>query len=153
MPDTADQELVFGYDSSPGVDAQALANRQALIDAFGRLARGEEEAFWALFDPDASFHEASCLPYGGSHQGLDAIKRGYQEMCATFSQMRSEFHEVLTAGDYCILYQTIAFTVAANGNQGGFPVAELFRFQNGRIVEWRANYFDACLMARLINGE
>ena len=51
----------------------------------------------------------------------------------------SEFHEVLTAGDYCILYQTIAFTVAANGNQGGFPVAEMCRFRNGRIVEWRAN--------------
>ena len=96
MPETADQELVFGYDSSPGVDAQALANRQALIDAFGRMARGEEEAFGPV-DPDASFHEASCLPYGGSHQGLDAIKRGYREMCATFSQMRSEFHEVLTA--------------------------------------------------------
>ena len=41
-----------------------------------------------MFAPDATFHEASCLPYGGSHQGLDAIKPGYQEMCATFSQMR-----------------------------------------------------------------
>ena len=56
-------------------------------------------------------------------------------------------------GDYCILYQTIAFTVAANGNQGGFPVAEMFRFKDGKIVEWRANYFDACLMAKLIKGE
>lgn len=153
MPDTADQELILGYKSGRGVDEQALANRQALIDVFDQLLRGEEEGFWAMFAPDAAFHEASCLPYGGTHQGLEAIKAGYQQMCATFSAMRSEFHEVLTAGDYCILYQTIAFTVAANGNQGGFPVAELFRFRQGKIVEWRAHYFDACAMAKAINGE
>ena len=153
MPDTADQEMVLGYQSGVGVDAQALANRQALIDVFEQLQRGEEQGFWALFDPDASFHEASCLPYGGAHHGIDAIKRAYGEMCSTFSAMRSEFHEVLTGGDYCILYQSIEFTVAANGNQGGFPVAEMFRFRNGKIVEWRANYFDACLMAKLIKGD
>ncbi len=153
MPDTADQELVLEYKSGKGVDAAALANRQALIDVFDQLLRGEEEGFWAMFDPDATFHEASCLPYGGTHKGLAAIKAGYLQMCATFSAMRSEFHEILTAGDYCILYQTIEFTVAANGNQGGFPVAELFRFKDGKIVEWRANYFDACLMAKLIKGE
>lgn len=153
MPDTADQQLVLGYKDSAGVSEQALANRQALIGVFDQLQHGEDAGFWALFDPEASFHEASCLPYGGSHHGIEAIKRAYGEMCSTFSAMRSEFHEVLTAGDYCILYQTIEFTVAANGNRGGFPVAEMFRFSDGRIVEWRANYFDACLMARLIKGE
>jgi len=153
MPDTADQELVLGYQSGGGVSQQAIANRQTLIDVFEQLQRGEEQGFWDLFDPDAAFHEASCLPYGGTYQGLKAIKQGYLAMCATFSAMKSEFHEVLTAGDYCILYQSIEFTVAANGNKGGFPVAEMFRFRNGKIVEWRANYFDACLMAKLIKGE
>ncbi len=152
MPDTADQQLVLAYKGGKGVDATALANREALIAVFDELLQGKEEGFWALFDPDASFHEASCLPYGGSHHGIEAIKRGYGEMCATFSAMRSEFHEVLTAGDYCILYQTIAFTVAANGNTGGFPVAEMFRFRDGKVIEWRANYFDACAMAKAIEG-
>ena len=153
MVDTAEQVMVMGYKAGRGVDEQALANRQALIEVLDQLQRGEEEGFWALFDPDASFHEASCLPYGGSHQGIEAIKAAFYTMCATFSAMHTEFHEVLTAGDYCILYQSIQFTVAANGNQGGFPVAEMFRFRDGRIVEWRANYFDACLMAKLIKGE
>jgi len=153
MVDTAEQVMVMGYKTGRGVDAQALANRQALIQVLDQLQRGEEEGFWALFDPEASFHEASCLPYGGSHHGIEAIKTAFYTMCATFSAMHTEFHEVLTAGDYCILYQSIRFTVAANGNEGGFPVAEMFRFRNGRIVEWRANYFDACLMAKLIKGE
>lgn len=85
-------------------------------------------------------------------QGFAAIQRAYAEMSATYSGMRSEFHEMLTAGAYCILYQTITFTVAANDNPGNLPVAEMFRFQNSRIIEWRANYFDADLVARAIRG-
>ena len=42
--------------------------------------------------------------------------------------MKSEFHEVLTAGDYCILYQSIEFTVAANGNQ------DVVHARNPRLV-------------------
>jgi ketosteroid isomerase-like protein len=148
----ADQTLILSYRQGKGVDEAALANRAALIAAFEALLAGDDAPFWALFHPDAVFHEASCLPYGGAHQGLDAIKRAYLQMCGTFSAMRSEFHEILTAGDYCILYQTIAFTVAANGNTGGFPVAEMFRFEDGKIAEWRANYFDACAMAAAIGG-
>jgi ketosteroid isomerase-like protein len=152
MPDHSETEMIIGYRASPGVDANALANRQALIDAFDALLAGDDAPFWALFDPDATFHEADCLPYGGAHQGMAAIRRAYAHMSATYSAMRSEFHEVLTAGAYCILYQTITFTVAANGNTGTLPVAELFRFRGKRIIEWRANYFDADLVARAIRG-
>jgi len=152
MTDNPDFEMILEYRTSPGVDSTALANRQALLAAFDGLLTGDDARFWALFDPGASFHEASCLPYGGSHQGIEAIKRAYGEMSATFSAMRTVFHEVLTAGEFCILYQTITFKVAANGNTGSFPVAEMFRFKEGRIVEWRANYFDACLMASAIKG-
>jgi uncharacterized protein len=148
----SDLAMVLEYRESPGVDATALANRQSLLAAFDALVAGDDAPFWALFDPDASFHEASCLPYGGSYAGIEEVKRGYAQMCATYSGMRSTFHEVLTAGDYCILYQTITFTVAANGNTGTLPVAEMFRFRNGRIVEWRANYFDACMVAKAITG-
>ena len=109
MVDTAEQVMVMGYKTGRGVDEQALANRQALIEVLDQLQRGEEQGFWALFDPEASFHEASCLPYGGSHHGIEAIKAAFYTMCATFSAMHTEFHEVLTAGDYCILYQSIEF--------------------------------------------
>lgn len=153
MEDNPAFAMILEYRNSPGVDATALANRQALLAAFDGLLAGDDAGFWSLFDDDASFHEASCLPYGGSHQGIAAIKRAYAQMSATFSAMRTVFHEVLTAGEFCILYQTITFTIAANGNTGSFPVAEMFRFKAGKIIEWRANYFDACAMAWAINGD
>lgn len=153
MAETQDFEMILEYRDSPGVDATALANRQALIQAFDQMLAGDEAPFWALFDDEASFHEASCLPYGGDHRGIAAVRKAYAEMSATYSGMRTVFHEVLTAGEYCILYQTITFRVAANGNSGTLPVAEMFRFRSGKIVEWRANYFDADLVARAIRGD
>jgi ketosteroid isomerase-like protein len=140
------------YRQSPGADERAKANRQRLIDAFDAIVAGDMAPFWALFDPDVTFHEAHCLPYGGAHQGLEATQRAYAEMSATYSGMKTVCEDVLTSGDLCILYQTITFTVAANGRTGTLPVAEMFRFRGERIIEWRANYFDADLVARAIRG-
>ena len=34
------------------------------------------------------------------------------------------------------------------GETGSMPVAELYRFRDGKVIEWRAMYFDASIMAR-----
>ena len=140
------------YRQSPGADERAKANRQRLIAAFDAIVAGDMAPFWALFDPGVTFHEAHCLPYGGAHQGLEATQRAYGEMCAAYSGMKTVCEDVLTSGDLCILYQTITFTVAANGRTGTLPVAEMFRFRGDKIIEWRANYFDADLVARALRG-
>jgi ketosteroid isomerase-like protein len=138
------------YRCSQGVDEIAVRNRQSLIDALDCLLEGDWGAFWALFDPEVTFHEASCLPYGGEYRGLEATKRAFAEVCATYSAVSSRMHDVLTAGDLCMLYQTSTNRVASNGNTWSFPVAELFRFRDGKVVEWRALYFDAQMAAKAI---
>jgi ketosteroid isomerase-like protein len=61
--------------------------------------------------------------------------------------MHSEFEAVLASRDIVILYQKIEFEAAMTGKTGELPVAELFRFRDGKVIEWRAHYFDACLVA------
>jgi hypothetical protein len=141
-----------GYRTSGGVDATAIANRQALIDAYDEIAAGNWEPFWLLFDAEATFHEAPCLPYGGSHRGLDATKKAFAEISRSFAALRAEYHEVLTAGEYCIAYLTIDFQVQEHGADWRLPVAEIFRFRDGRIIEWRINYFDATIMLQALGG-
>ena len=152
MAAETDLHMVALYNQSPGPDETARANRGALIEAFEAIRAGDQAPFLAMLDPEVTFHEAACLPYGGSHVGLEATLAAYQKMTETFSDMRTVCEDVLTSGDLCILYQTITFTVKANGNKGTLPVAEMFRFRDGRIIEWRANYFDADLVARAIRG-
>lgn len=147
-----DQAIVMRFRDIPVTDAVAEGNRRILIDALKKLIGGDSEGFWAIYDPDVVFHEASCLPYGGEHRGLAATKAAFAQIEETFGAMKSVFEAVLAAEDIVILYQTITFTVRGNGNSGSLPVAELFRFRNGKVIEWRAHYFDACLVATAING-
>jgi len=147
---TDTQSIVLEYEKFPAFDETAQANRQAITDALVAMAGGDADAFWSLFDPDATFYEASCLPYGGAHHGLEAVQRAFGELAASFSKMHSEFEALLASRDIVILYQHIDFESAKTGKTGGFPVAELFRFKDGKIIEWRAHYFDACEMAEAL---
>ena len=150
--DVSDQKMIVQFCDSPEADAVARANRKTLIDALSSLMAGGEAAFWAIYDPDVVFHEAPGLPYGGAHHGLEATKSAFAEMCATYADMHTVFEAVLADQDIVILYQTITFKVAANGNTGTLPVSEMFRFRDGKVIEWRALYFDTAMVAKAITG-
>ena len=70
----------------------------------------------------------------------------------TFSGFSTVFEAILAAQDFAILRQTVDFKVRASGNRGTMPVTELFRFRDGKVIEWRAIYLDVCLVAKAING-
>jgi len=148
--DTSGQQMVLAYRDQPGFDATAEANRKRITETLDALAAGDGEALWRIFDPDVTFHEASCLPYGGAHRGLEATKAAYAQLCDCYSAMHAVMEAVLASRDIVILYQTITFTAKATGRPGTLPVCELFRFREGKVVEWRANYFDACLVAKAL---
>jgi ketosteroid isomerase-like protein len=137
----------------PVTDPVAERNRKILLEGLDRLLSGDVEGFWSIYDPDVTFHEASCLPYGGSHHGVAAARAAHGQVEKYFESLHSVFEAVLASEDIVILYQTITFRVRTNGNTGTLPVAELFRFRDGKIVEWRALYFDACLVSKAIKGE
>jgi hypothetical protein len=145
-------EMTVRYHTSPDEDAMAAANRAKLIEALDALTSGDEASFWSIFDEGVVFYEASCLPYGGVHQGLEATKQAFAHMGQVFSSMKADLEGVLATRDIAILYQTINFRVRDNGNTGTLPVAELFRFRDGKVVEWRAHYFDSAMVARAISG-
>jgi ketosteroid isomerase-like protein len=150
--DNADLAMVLQFRDAPSFDATAERNRTLLVGALEQIEAGNFEAFWDIYDPDVTFYEASCLPYGGAHRGLEATKRAYAQLSATFSEMKSVMEAVLASRDLCILYQSISFRTAEAGIAASFPVCEVFRFRDGKVIEWRACYFDACLMAKAIKG-
>jgi len=150
---TEDFPLVIKYRDIPVTDEVAERNRRTLLDGLDKLFGGDVEGFWAIYDPDVVFYEASCLPYGGEHKGIAAARAAHGQIEQTFGYLHSVFEAVLAAEDIVILYQTITFEVRDNGNKGSLPVAELFRFRDGKVIEWRAHYFDACMVAKAIKGE
>jgi ketosteroid isomerase-like protein len=143
--------MVLEYQDYSGDErAVSARNQKAVMDALDAVKNGDFELFWALFDPEVVFHEAPCLPYGGSFVGFEAAKKAYLNLSSHYAKMNTVVKAVLAGHDYVIIYQTIAFEVAANGNKGGLPVSEMLRFRNGKVIEWRALYFDAAMVTQLL---
>jgi hypothetical protein len=149
----SDLSVALSYRNAPEDRETAESNRRIIMDVLDRLVAGHGDAFWEIFSPDVVFHEAACLPYGGAHRGLEATRKAFDVLCNTFSDNKVVFEQVLAAGDIVIAYQTISFRVQKNGNAGAIPVAELFRFRDSKVVEWRACYFDSNLVAAAIDPD
>jgi ketosteroid isomerase-like protein len=145
--DDIGQNMILEYRDAPGFDETAERNRSLITDALEGLLEGDSEALWRIFDSDVTFYEASCLPYGGSHRGIEATKAAFARLQDCFSAMHSRMEAVLASRDVVVAYQNITFTAKATGKSGTLTVCELFRFRDGKVIEWRAHYLDACLVA------
>ena len=82
MDTTDDLAMVLAYRDAPDFDDTAQRNRALLAGALDQIEAGNFEAFWDIYDPEVTFHEASCLPYGGTHRGLAATKAAYAQALA-----------------------------------------------------------------------
>jgi ketosteroid isomerase-like protein len=146
----SDLALVLQYRHAAVDPAVTERNRQQVLAALDAVAAGDMDTFWSMFDDEVVFHEAACLPYGGSHRGLEAAKKAFLHMSDTFSNNHVVFEAVAAAEEIVTAYQTINFEVKRNGATGQLPVAEIFRFRDGKVIEWRACYFDSNMVAEAI---
>ena len=149
-----DWEFRFDLPEPPGAgdEEKTERNRKILMTAFAALAAGDADSFWSIYDPDVVFHEPSSLPYGGAHKGLKATQEAVSRMSGAYAQLRTTFEEIVFARDIALAYQTITYRIKGNGNTGTMPVAELYRFRDGKVIEWRALYSDPALLAEAIAG-
>ena len=137
------------YRSAPGTE-DTEQNRRNLLDTMDRLVGGEQDALWTLFDPEVVFHEAECLPYGGSHYGLEAARAAHGTIYQYFDSIKIDLEQVLAAGNIAIAYATMHYRVRKNGRTGTFTLAEVYRFRQGKVIEWRVHYFDASKVAEAL---
>jgi uncharacterized protein len=138
-------ELKLRFRETAGLEGIAARNREAIMRAYESLAAGNVDAWWSVFDPDVVFHEAACLPYGGTHRGLDAAKKANAGIFEAYDWSKAVIEDIAASGNMTIAYLDFSCRGKATGRTTSFPIAELYRFCNGKVVEWRACYFDVTL--------
>ncbi len=116
-------------------------NRQTVVDAYVAYAEGRHDDFFALFDAEVELHEASTLPYGGVYKGIKEFRHGIDRMLASWAEMRFEIEAITAGGDLVFVHFNTAAT-ARNGRSYAFPVLELWRFKDGKVIEMRPIYWD-----------
>jgi ketosteroid isomerase-like protein len=106
------------------------------------MLAGDGEAMIRLLDPEVFFTEAPSLPYGCEARGIAGVRQGIAGIHAAWRELRAEIFEYAAAGDIVIAYMVIDGISEATGRRYQGPLAELFRFRNGKVVEWRPLYWD-----------
>ena len=118
------------------------ANRERLHTAYIALAAGDGEALFKLLDDEVRFSEAASLPYGVTGTGIEAARQGVAGMFGAWTHLHTEFTHFTASHDMVIAYLHMTATSRATGQIYAGPAAEVFRFRNGKIVEWHPIYWD-----------
>jgi ketosteroid isomerase-like protein len=148
-----DYGIDLKYRSAAPSEEDTEQNRRNLLAALDRMVAGDNGALWELFDDTVVFHEAECLPYGGSHHGIEAARAAHATIYEWFDSIHIDLEQILAAGDLAIAYAWMTYRVRRNGRKGRFPLAEVYRFRGGKVIEWRVHYFDASTVAEALAAD
>ena len=133
-------ELVIN--PSEGITATTLKNREIIEKAYLKTLNGHDTALWDILHPDVEFYEADSLPYGGHVTGVKAASAAVQRMLDAWSELRVEIFDYMASGDIIIAYLRMTATSRATGKIYEGMTAELFRFNDSKVIEWRVIYWD-----------
>ena len=141
-PTAPNFELILDLGRDTGNAETAWKNREILAKAYRDMIAGDDQSLVKLLDPNVVFEEAAGLPYGVKAKGIENTLAGVQGMFGAWSHLRVEISHFAADGDVVIAYMTMVATSRATGKIYDGVTAELFRFKNGKIVEWRPIYWD-----------
>jgi ketosteroid isomerase-like protein len=147
------RSLTLAYRDDEAFGEVAQANRKILTDALDQVIAGNVDAFYNVFDPDVTYIIPESMPYGGTFHGLEATRRAHSSIGDNYLSVDCTMEAVLASRDICIMYQTVDFETKGNGNKVTLPIAEVYRFRDGKVIEWVVCYSDAAQLAAAITGK
>jgi ketosteroid isomerase-like protein len=109
---------------------------QAIYDHCGR---GEWAQAEALLTADFFVSEGSTMPYAGVFRGKGALRQLMETVFGMMDIAALDVHAITVGGDYAV---GVLDVVLAGDERERIPVAEIFRFRDGKVCEIRPHYFD-----------
>lgn len=115
------------------------------VEAF---TTGDIATVLSNFHPDCQVHEADSLPYPGTYKGRGGFTELLTVMGAAFE---IDFHssEIIDAGETVVIRVEATFASRASGRKVTMPVVEVYRFQDGMIIDCDVFYKDAAALGVL----
>ena len=118
------------------------SNKDIVREFMATARRGDVEALRALFHPEFRIVEADGLPYGGTRRGVEGLLGLVHEVFSTWKDCRVEVRQLVAEDDCVFVLAEMSGRGRAEAEPFRVPIAELYRFRDGCIVEIRPFYFD-----------
>lgn len=117
--------------------------------AYDRLFAGDLEGFLDALAEDCVLIEAETLPYGGTHEGREAIRAVVHQILGLFDVFRFDIADMTASNKSVIAYGTMTLRGVRTGMEIAFPLAERWTVSDGRVRQITAIYGDT---ARVIEA-
>jgi uncharacterized protein len=103
---------------------------------------GQTDEFFEMFDDDVVLVEADSLPYGGTYKGKEIVMKSILGVMSYFDKMTLDIETITAGDDFVIAYGRFAATGLATGMKVSFPLAEVWKLKNGKVVYLNPVYGD-----------
>ena len=104
------------------------------------------DEFAKLCHPDFAVRESPSLSYAGEYRGLDGFKEILGIVMGHYSNFEME-PTCYTGGDnYVIALVSFSGTGIKTGKEFKSELAEVFRFEDGKVIEIKPFYWDPIML-------
>ena len=97
-------------------------------------------------DPDCVLHQPASLPYGGEWRGPAGFEAWMKAFGAQWSSLEVRDPRFYPSGDLVVSHSHVHAVARASGRTIDWPLLQLFRVRDGRILELRPFHWDTAAM-------
>lgn len=124
------------------MDSVAERNLAIVKQSYDAYKAGDWDGFFRPFDENIVVHEAASLPYGGEYRGIDELKTLSRRMLQTWEESSFNIMEFTAGGELVIVHFQMNILGRTTRKSFSFPVLELWRLKDEKVVEMRIFYWD-----------
>jgi ketosteroid isomerase-like protein len=124
----------------------AAQNKALLEEIYDAFFAGDLERWFTFIDEGSALIEVDCLPYGGAHRGVAAIRAAIDQILTCWDEGRFEIDEIYASEKSAIAYGTMHWTARATGRSVSFPLAEHWTFDGRKVRNVTPVYGDTALV-------
>ncbi|GLR87338.1 nuclear transport factor 2 family protein [Bradyrhizobium iriomotense] len=111
---------------------------EVIMAAYAARAAGNVEGLVAAFHPEGAFTlvgDKSALELTGRVQGHQALREAFGQFIANFDFLKRDILSDLVEGQRAAVQSRVLVRYRPTGNNWETDILDLFRFQDGKIVE------------------
>ena len=121
-----------------------VRNRQTVMALYEACGSGDWAKAATMMTQDILITEAPILPFAGEYRGVEAMRELFGKVHSK-GVIGTQLHQATAGGDWVVVLVDL---LLAGDPPVRCPLAEAFRFQDGKVCEIVPYYFNASLMAR-----
>jgi ketosteroid isomerase-like protein len=114
-------------------------NIKFVQDLFAATGGGDWKAAESMLSTDFLVTEADTLPFGGIYRGPGALRELFEIVIASAGVVGLDIHEITAGGDRVVALLDLLLEGTPPVR---VPLAETFRFRDGKVCEIRPYYYD-----------